>query len=343
MDNETKSAQSWPDSAAQPPLAERRAAFGSRLRAQREGHSVTLPAMAQTTRIGQVFIEALESGAFDKLPGQVFGRGFVGSILKNLGVDSADLLKDFDSLWEKANSRSVLKVQIKNKPVRPRNETWANLIASSRSLVRRGVVVKVALPILAIACVIYGLVATPVLQKLARPWRGAAATMSTTPAKKLELTNSRSPLGQVADGASPPSAAAEPKAMATTTTVATAPGEKPVNQPVDTPAADAGEAVTQVSVTPEIVTGAGETDQVLELTVTEPVRIRLDVDQNPPVTKELKPDTYRFTFLQKADMMIYDAAAVKISFNGHPLGVLGNKGRIRRISFQAKPQSDKKL
>ena len=84
-------------------------------------------------------------------------------------------------------------------------------------------------------------------------------------------------------------------------------------------------------------------NSVLEIVVTEPVRIKLDVDQGKPVTKELKPDTYRFTFTQKANMMVYDAAAVKINFNGRPLGSLGGKGRVRRLSFEAGGAAPQKL
>jgi hypothetical protein len=84
--------------------------------------------------------------------------------------------------------------------------------------------------------------------------------------------------------------------------------------------------------------------QVIELVVSEPVRIRLDADQQPSLTKELTPDTYRFTFGSKADLMIYDAAALKVLFNGKSLGSLGHKGRIRRLSFQAEGlKTEKKL
>jgi hypothetical protein len=75
--------------------------------------------------------------------------------------------------------------------------------------------------------------------------------------------------------------------------------------------------------------------QTLELVVTETVRIRTQLDNGESVTKEYKPDTYNLTFAAAADLLIFDANAVKIRYNGRSLGTLGVKGRVRRLSFDA--------
>jgi hypothetical protein len=115
------------------------------------------------------------------------------------------------------------------------------------------------------------------------------------------------------------------------------------------PSGDASGPIVQAS-TPEnpqsahlSIPAISDNEQTLVLTVTDPVRIRLDVDQGPPVTRELQPDTYTFAFNKKADLLIYDAAAVKISFNGRSLGALGSKGRVRRLSFQSQPPTSKSM
>src|SRR5690606_33703912 len=54
----------------------------------------------QATRISVTFLEALESGQIDKLPGQVFGRGFLRSICSTMQVSPDPFLLAFDLCWE---------------------------------------------------------------------------------------------------------------------------------------------------------------------------------------------------------------------------------------------------
>lgn len=78
-------------------------------------------------------------------------------------------------------------------------------------------------------------------------------------------------------------------------------------------------------------------DQVLELNISAPVEIKMTVDGKKQENTSFKADQHRFTFHDRAEMMISDASAVEVIYNGKSLGVLGNKGRKRRIFFQAKP------
>jgi hypothetical protein len=85
--------------------------------------------------------------------------------------------------------------------------------------------------------------------------------------------------------------------------------------------------------------GAMNSEQVLEFKVSEAVRVRMEFDGSKTTTKELKPDTYRYTFDSSAEFLIFDASALDISYNGRPIGSLGQKGRVRRISFKASPDT----
>ena len=78
-------------------------------------------------------------------------------------------------------------------------------------------------------------------------------------------------------------------------------------------------------------------EQVLELNVSAPVEIKMTIDGKKQETTSFRSDTHRFTFHERAELMISDASAVDIIYNGKSLGVLGNKGRKRRIFLQAKP------
>jgi cytoskeletal protein RodZ len=52
--------------------------------------------LTKATRISRRFIEALENEDWDKLPGGVFGHGFVRAIARYLGLDEESLLGEYD-------------------------------------------------------------------------------------------------------------------------------------------------------------------------------------------------------------------------------------------------------
>jgi len=70
--------------------------FGERLKRERELREVTVHEIASATRIAAKFLEALENEQWEKLPGGVFGRGFVRSIARYLGLSEEDLLSEYD-------------------------------------------------------------------------------------------------------------------------------------------------------------------------------------------------------------------------------------------------------
>jgi cytoskeletal protein RodZ len=83
----------------------------------------------------------------------------------------------------------------------------------------------------------------------------------------------------------------------------------------------------------------GAFEQVLEMKVANPVEIRLTIDGKKIENTWYKSDSYRFTFNSSAELYLLDASEVDVVYNGTSLGVLGAKGRKRRIYFQAKASS----
>jgi cytoskeleton protein RodZ len=73
-----------------------RGEFGERLKREREMREVSMDELTKATRISIRFIEALENEEWEKLPGGVFGRGFVRSIARYLGLDEEALLGEYD-------------------------------------------------------------------------------------------------------------------------------------------------------------------------------------------------------------------------------------------------------
>jgi cytoskeletal protein RodZ len=70
--------------------------FGERLKREREMREVSLDELTKATRISTRFLEALENENWERLPGGVFGHGFVRTIARYLGLDEESLLGEYD-------------------------------------------------------------------------------------------------------------------------------------------------------------------------------------------------------------------------------------------------------
>ena len=71
--------------------------FGERLKRERELREVSMDELTKATRISTRFVEALENEDWKKLPGGVFGHGFVRAIARYLGLNEEALLSEYDS------------------------------------------------------------------------------------------------------------------------------------------------------------------------------------------------------------------------------------------------------
>jgi len=78
------------------------ASFGENLRRERELRGVSLRDMAEATKISFRFLEALEKGRIDQLPGGLFPRAFVRQYAKFLGLDAEKTVAEF--LYEHGES-----------------------------------------------------------------------------------------------------------------------------------------------------------------------------------------------------------------------------------------------
>ena len=73
--------------------------FGEELRSERERRGISLERLCADTKVNQRFIEALERGEYQALPGGVFRRGFVRAYLKAVALDEAEWLPRFDKSY----------------------------------------------------------------------------------------------------------------------------------------------------------------------------------------------------------------------------------------------------
>ena len=289
-----------------------RAQLGEMLIKGREKAGMSQEAVAQVTRINGSFVVALESGAFENLPGAVFGRGFVRSIARVLDLDAEELSQIYAQCWVPAEIERVLKVGHGQGSIPTRMPT--RMPARRRMVFDLGSMLKNS-PVMNMK--ISGgksvalLVAVPLLALV------VAAIIAGVKRSNHKVVAKQVPAAQTAE---------QPAAPVEVPVLPEVPGredEVVANKPViEEPAL-------------QVQSEKANFEHVLELVVIEPVKIKLTSDNKEPSARQLKPDAYRFTFTDRAELTVYDAAAVEVAFNGRSLGSLGTKGRIRRLIFQS--------
>ncbi len=99
--------------------------FGERLKRERELREVSAEELCRATRISPRFLEALENENWEKLPGGVFGRGFVRSIARYLGLSEESFLAEYDAARGKPPDTSVGKAEDRI----PRPPNWIPAVA----------------------------------------------------------------------------------------------------------------------------------------------------------------------------------------------------------------------
>ena len=66
--------------------------IGRYLRRERELRQISLEELAQTTRIPLKMLQHIEDDDFEKLPGEIFARGFLKCYARALGVEADEVL-----------------------------------------------------------------------------------------------------------------------------------------------------------------------------------------------------------------------------------------------------------
>jgi cytoskeletal protein RodZ len=80
--------------------------LGETLKQTRIEKGISLEELQETTKIRRRYIEAIENGNLDELPGSFYARAFVKNIAEVLGLDPHQVLSQFQSELPQANNDS---------------------------------------------------------------------------------------------------------------------------------------------------------------------------------------------------------------------------------------------
>lgn len=71
--------------------------IGQKLKAAREETGLSLNEVSQMTKIRSLYLEAIEEGNMDRIPGTVYAKGFIKSYATAVGLDANEILTEYQS------------------------------------------------------------------------------------------------------------------------------------------------------------------------------------------------------------------------------------------------------
>ena len=271
--------------------------FGDRLRREREMRGVTLDEISASTKIARRHLEALETEHFDSLPGGVFNRGFVRAYARFLGIDEDQAVADYVSASdEQSQPEPSFPLEIQ-----PNTDPQLNPRRSSLPLL---------LALLALVIVLAIFWARNKRQPEAVENSAGSATSAATP-----------------------SAATAPPAEPAPSSTQSAPS---VTTPLPTPA-----AVTSPENSPANASAApqspAERTFSVKVEAKEEAWVTVTADGKTIISgKTLKAGEQQVVHAGKRIVLVTrNAGGIDVSFNGKPLGPVGNESEVRALTFTA--------
>lgn len=273
--------------------------MGELLRKFRENSGFSVEEISLVTRISIHLVKALEEGELSVMPGEVFTRGFIRNLCRAYNADPSELLRLLETAPEagvvsKVESQSVL---LKSK----KNELLSSEEPSAPLIPRRWLV-------------------------------GILASMAATSAWLVMVDRTPPEPVSVPISVESPQSPQLPEAVEKSdeeVVVVEEPKISPSMEKQSEVSPPASQDIIKTSVSEVAPSG----ELVLRILVKDPVQIKLRTDKEASQTLTLEAKEHRFSFKSQAELMIYDASAVEVFFDEQSLGVLGQKGRIRRLTF----------
>ena len=269
------------------------AAFGDRLRREREMRGITLDEICESTKIARRHLEALERDRFDQLPGGVFNKGFVRAYARFLGIDEDQAVADYTSATnEQPEPEDKFPLEIHEEEDRQPKRR--------RSL----------LPLIFILAALAGVLVGYFFWLKSKP----AGSGPSAPVQQASPVPDPVPQS-VAPSEAPSGANATAEAEPVPARPAAASREKTASQALKKP--------------------AEKTFAVL-VKAKEDSWVSIVVDGKSVMQKVLSADQTRLIKAGKEIVLrTGNAGGIDVSFNGKPMGALGNENEPRTLTFSA--------
>lgn len=284
-------------------------AFGDRLRREREMRGITLDEITESTKISRRHLEALEREHFDQLPGGVFNKGFVRAYARFLGLDEDQAVADYSAASnEQPEPENKFPLEIHEEPNRELNPRRSNFPL-----------------IFAIAALVGVLVGYGFWIK-SKPHNSAPveSTRQSAPASTANQPQANAPTSPAT--ASSPELTNDPSQAAAT--------KQPPAESAATslPAEQKHEAAPAESAN----SPAQEKTFFVQIKAKEDSWVSIVADGKSVMQRVLPADKNKKIKAGKSLILrTGNAGGIEVSFNGRPLGALGNENEPLTLTFNA--------
>ncbi|MBI4618720.1 MAG: helix-turn-helix domain-containing protein [Desulfobacterales bacterium] len=268
--------------------------FGEYLRKERESRSVSLEEISAATRIRKVFLEAIEGDDTDKLPAEVFLKGFLKAYASYVGLDKDEVVLQYKRYLDGLKNVE----EITPPPKKP--------------LFSRRLLIAFPLAIILIVFLFFYFylgkreeikTRTDVISK-----PSAAPSMPTG-----ETTVYPPPLPEETAGS-----------------VVT--GDKPPKEPGS--AVSLADRTEPLRPEEKKAESQKEGEKNLLVKTSETTWLRVQIDDKPPFEVLLKPgENLTWNALRTLKLSIGNAGGIDLFYNGKALGKLGNSGQVASITL----------
>lgn len=301
---------------------------GAQLRRAREARGLTVRDIADATKIPTRQIDAIESEHYEKLPGGIFGRGYVRAVALALRLDGDAIVSAYRDETEPERSA----VQVETGPAEPARRpqsaqqvsmAWRMEQSEPRIRMAPADLVVVRSPARWVAAVLIGLGAILLILWLGRDH--SAAPLSAVRPEASTVSASRTPAKDVAARRD---ASAAPAPAATSSRTAPPPAPR-TERPIGT-VGEAGTAAPPAA--PATTATPGPVD--LLIVADRTAWLVLNVDGQRIARRRLQPrEAVRVQMRTHATLHTGDAGALRMSMNGGAFTTLGPAGAVRTIEI----------
>jgi cytoskeleton protein RodZ len=295
--------------------------IGETLRRERLKRNLELGQIAQELKISARFLEAIEAGQFDKLPGGVFTRSFIVQYARLLGLDEEEIVGELQRTLDPLPAEvpefigapkpadSAIRV--------PRVEEWEGV---GKSRFRWSSSLSAAALVVAAMLVCSGLYAWWQHMRRLPPAHESPTVAAVRPAP-------------------PPAPVQQPASPADQPSTAPTGTQPPFGSPIPAPSTEQP-APPATAQPPSTVPGAGASPSRpnapvrVELTADEPVWVLVRSDGKYFYSGTLGANESRtFEATNAVLLRLGNAGSVTITLNGKPVGPVGPKGQVRTVQF----------
>ncbi len=268
--------------------------IGEYLRQAREKKNISLRDIQETTKIRLRYLEAIEQGDLEQIPGEVYRRGFLVNYANAIGIDADEVLRKYNELKNPYPEQRIAPPQISSEKEKsdPPKKAEMTTAQPARSGWLKGIYwgVGAALLGIVILLLLMPLFRSPDHAKV----KPVAKTAVPSPKKDLVQEQPAS-TSSPTPSATPNVAAAQPEAPAATPTTSVTPTEAPIQ---------------------------------VEAEFSDRVWVRINADGASLLTREFNSGDAKQSWTAQKTMEITfgNPAGVHLSLNGKDLGPIGKYG-----------------